>query len=111
MDDIKSIRSVFGVSKEIEDYLLKEGFSKKDPGRYYAGVQGQILFCFYMEGINDEDSYVCVVTSDEIGISVEYPYGSGYSGGRWSFYKNDFESFTEAYNNFVNQYKTLIDRY
>ncbi len=117
MDGIKSINGglkslhddVIFITKDIDKYLLKEGFLREDFDDCYSGAKGSVLFHKRLGFDRHDDRYTAVVTDQyEIAIEREYSYRSGESAGCWRFDKEKEESFVEAYNNLVEKISYLV---
>lgn len=109
-DGIKSLHNdVILITKEIDKFLINEGFLRENYDDCYSGAKGSVLFHKKLGYDRHDDKYTVVVTEqDEIAIEHEYSYRSGESGGYWKFDKNKEKSFVEAYNKFVDKYHYLI---
>lgn len=99
---IKSLNDAPLIS-EIYQYLIKEGFIEGAFNDCYSDAKS---LCLYhkrlINNTGNEDYYTAIITKNEVAIEREYSYGGGNSAGHWLYEENDFESFSEAYNNLVD---------
>ncbi len=106
-EKISSLNNIVNISAEIDRLLIKEGFTLGSFDDCYSGAENRAVFHKSL-GNDDGDYLTAVVTSNEIGIEREYNYGGGQSAGLWKFKTDDFESFKDAYNDFVHTVQVLV---
>lgn len=77
--------------------ILSHGFKQERFDDAYSGAQFDPIF--YKRVGKDEyrQHWTVIITKCEITIEIEYDYGGGQAGNRWSFTENDALSFGNAY--------------